>query len=147
MAQDIIELSQIAHEYHQEFGYQDYITWVKEELKLGTTQGKRFLQVYDKFGTNLVLTDIAPSALYLLSAPSTPDSAREEALELAESGETVIVIESIFNNIVLHIVNFDSSLQLPPLSTHSSTIAREIKTLPPTFFTGSLWRLKYSLAV
>jgi|GEM_PF-3107717 len=108
MAQDIIELSQIAHEYHQEFGYQEYITWVKDELKLAETQGRRFLNVYDKFGStaNLAVIDIAPSALYLLSQSSTPDSAREEALELAESGETVIVIESIVNNIVLHIVNY-----------------------------------------
>ena len=91
MAQDIIELSQIAHEYYQEFGYQDYISWVKEELKLSDKQGERFLNVYNKFGItdNLSVENIGASALYLLSAPSTPESAREEALELAEAGETV----------------------------------------------------------
>lgn len=91
MAQDIIELSQIAHEYHQEFGYQDYITWVKEDLKLGTTYGANLLNVFENFGstTQCVVENIQTSALRLLSAPSTPNSAREEALELAEAGETI----------------------------------------------------------
>lgn len=33
--------------------------------------------------------DISPKALYLLTAPSTPDEVKEEATEIAEAGETV----------------------------------------------------------
>ena len=33
-AQDVIELSQIAHEYHEAFGYQEYIRWIKEDLQI-----------------------------------------------------------------------------------------------------------------
>lgn len=89
MAQDIIELSQIAHEYHQEFGYQEYISWVKEDLKLSETYGKNLLRVNDKFGATVALDQIGIKALFLLSAPSTPEAVRQEAVELAESGETV----------------------------------------------------------
>lgn len=54
-------------------------------------QGTRLLNVFDKFGVtnNLLVTDIQPSVLYLLSAPSTPEPARQEAIEKAESGKTV----------------------------------------------------------
>ena len=33
--------------------------------------------------------DVAPSALYMLAAPSTPESARDEVLQRAESGERI----------------------------------------------------------
>ena len=41
---------------------------------------KRFIQ--DKFGTAIIaVDDIAPTALYLLAAPSTPDEVRETQIE------------------------------------------------------------------
>src|SRR4030042_2048890 len=51
-AEDIIELSQICHEYHQEFGYQEYIQWVKIELSLSKTYGCNLLNVYEKYGSS-----------------------------------------------------------------------------------------------
>lgn len=79
MTSDIIELSKIAHEYHQEFGYQEYIGWIGE-LGLSEVQGKRFLNVFENFGSTALnaVTDIQPTILYLLSAPSTPESARRK---------------------------------------------------------------------
>ena len=90
-AQDILDLSQICHEYRQEFGYQDYIEWVKNDLGLAETMGKRMLNVAERFsvGSNLDLKEIHVSALYALAAPSVPESARQEAIDLAESGEKV----------------------------------------------------------
>lgn len=90
-AQDIIDLSQICHEYHETFGYQEYIRWVKEDLGISETMGRRALNVYDEFGctANLAVRDLQPSVLYLLAAPSTPESARQEAIEKAESGEAL----------------------------------------------------------
>jgi len=89
-AQDIIDLSQICHEYHEEFGYQEYIRWVKEDLGISKRLGLSWLNVYEKFGSaNFAPIDIQPSVLYLLAAPSTPESAREEAIEKAEAGESL----------------------------------------------------------
>jgi len=90
-AQDVIELSQIAHEYHEAFGYQEYVRWVKDDLQISEMFGTRILNVYKQFGStnNLLVEEFQPSALYLLSAPSTPEPAREEALSLAESGEKI----------------------------------------------------------
>jgi hypothetical protein len=41
------------------------------------------------FGDNPKILDFAPSVLYELANPSTPESARIEALSLAEQGKTV----------------------------------------------------------
>jgi hypothetical protein len=76
-AQDIIDLSQICHEYHEEFGYQEYIRWVKEDLGISKPMGCNLLNVHERFGSlNFRPTDIQPSVLYLLAAPSTPETAR-----------------------------------------------------------------------
>lgn len=95
MTSDIIELSRIAHEYHQEFGYQEYIGWIGD-LGLSRQQGERFLNVHEKFGDTLIMSvnDIQPTVLYLLAAPSTPESARQEAIEITESGEKLSVKET-----------------------------------------------------
>ena len=40
------------------------------------------------------IADFAPSALYLLSAPSTPDEARQEAISRPEAGERISYSEA-----------------------------------------------------
>jgi len=89
LAQDIVELSQIAHEYHGEFGYRDYIEWVKNDLGLSETYGKNMLNVFKNIGAQCAVDNISSSALRLLAAPSTPEPARQEAIAKAEAGETV----------------------------------------------------------
>ena len=89
-AQDVIELSRIAHDVHEQYGYQRYIEWVKDDLGLSETFGRNALNVFNKFGsTAKFAVDIAPSALYLLSAPSTPEPVRQEAIKKAENGEQI----------------------------------------------------------
>jgi DNA repair exonuclease SbcCD ATPase subunit len=91
-AEDIIELSQICHEYHQEFGYQEYVRWLKDDLGMSETYGRNLLNVYKQFGFTAqcaVIPCFDSSALRLLSENSTPESARQEALDRAEQGETI----------------------------------------------------------
>jgi hypothetical protein len=66
-------------------GFVDYIA-TKPGLSQGTAY--RMLDVAKKF-PNLGNIDAAPSALYLLAAPSTPDEARQEVLERASAGEAI----------------------------------------------------------
>jgi hypothetical protein len=66
-------------------GFVDYIA-TKPGLTNGTAY--RMLSVAKMF-PNLGNIDAAPSALYLLAAPSTPDEAREDALARVASGETL----------------------------------------------------------
>ncbi len=65
-------------------------------MGLGITRGKQLLTVYDQFGvTPQSGVDYLPvAAMFLLAAPSTPESARTEAIELAEAGETLSIKEA-----------------------------------------------------
>lgn len=62
--------------------------WLESEFTWTEQTARRFMHVAEKFGGHQV-TGFAPSALYLLAAPSTPETAREEALSRAEEGEPI----------------------------------------------------------
>ena len=87
-AYEYVNLSQICHEYHQEFGYQDYTAWVKNDLGLGSRRGDQLLNVYDRFGVTAVtaVENLPAEIMVLLAAPSVPESARIEAIEKVENG-------------------------------------------------------------
>jgi hypothetical protein len=63
--------------------------WLKTELKLSHQSAGRFIQIYElaEERSNLDHLDLSVSAIYLLAAPSTPESARDEIIERAASGE------------------------------------------------------------
>jgi hypothetical protein len=64
--------------------------WVRDDTHWSLSMAYRLMNVYRAFGrSNLERLDLGASALYLLSEPSAPLSAREEALQRAENGETI----------------------------------------------------------
>jgi len=87
-AQGIIEIGQRLIEVKERLGYGNFDSWVKGEFDWSRSTAYRFISVAESCPTVGQL-DFSPKALYLLAAPSTPESAREEALTLAESGERV----------------------------------------------------------
>jgi len=89
-AEDIVELSQIAYGYRDEFGFQEYIEWVNNELGLSRRYGCGLLKVYENFKSSApgaLIPNFDSSAIRLLSESS--ESAREEAFERAELGEDI----------------------------------------------------------
>ena len=79
-ANEYVSLSRICHEYHEEFGYQEYERWVKDDLGLGKTRGTQLLNIYERFGlSSLSELNIQSTIICLLSSPSVPESARTEA--------------------------------------------------------------------
>ncbi len=69
-------------------GYFD--AWLRAEFGWTKTTAYRFIRVAEQFGSNnLLLDNAAPSALYLLAEPSTPESIRQEFIEEAEAGKPV----------------------------------------------------------
>lgn len=65
-------------------------SWLKDEFDWSRQTAYRFIWVAERFaGECNNLLQVAPSALYLLSAPSTPETARLEAIERATSGEPI----------------------------------------------------------
>ena len=70
---------------HGQFG-----DWLTAEFTWDERSARRFMAVADQFKTdNLSDLSIAPSALYLLASPSTPEPARAEVIERAQAGERI----------------------------------------------------------
>ncbi len=89
-AQDIIEIGQKLIEVKEHLEHGQFGAWLKAEFSWDDRTARRFMAVAEQFKSdNLSDLQIAPSALYLLAAPSTPDAARDEALERAAAGETI----------------------------------------------------------
>lgn len=65
--------------------------WIGREFNWGLRNAYRFISVAIQFGDcdRAKLANVSLSALYLLSAPSTPEEVRETALGRAESGQHV----------------------------------------------------------
>lgn len=64
--------------------------WVEGRCGFSLSKAKLLLAVYSTFAKRInVYPFFEDSAAYLLSAPSCPEGARDEAIELAEAGERV----------------------------------------------------------
>lgn len=89
-ASDIIEIGQGLIEVKGRMPHGSFRSWLDAEFDWSYELAVRFMRVAETFNSvNFTDLRFAPSALYLLAAPSTPESAREEALQRAEAGESI----------------------------------------------------------
>jgi len=64
--------------------------WIEANFPWSYRTVKRFMEVAETFKSDkLADFNFSKSVLYLLAAPSTPEAAREEAIELAEDGKNL----------------------------------------------------------
>lgn len=88
--ESIIQIGQKLKLVKQQLGHGHFRAWLESEFNWGAWTASKFMQVADRFeGTNFSGLDIAPSALYELAAPSTPEAARDEVLARAKAGESI----------------------------------------------------------
>lgn len=96
-AQDIVEIGQRLTEVKEYLGHGNFGNWLRAEFEWSEGAARRFMQVAETFKSiNLIDLNIAPSALYLLAAPSTPTEARSAALKVAEQGEAVSHSKAVY---------------------------------------------------
>ena len=88
-AQDIIKIGQKLIEVKKRLEYGQYRKWIEAEFNWSKSTANSFENVARQFADVQNLDIFAPSALYELAAPSTPESAREEAIARAQSGEKI----------------------------------------------------------
>lgn len=88
-AQDIIELGQKLIAVKDRIGHGYFLSWLEAEFGWSYPTAARFMQVASSFNESYQIDNFAPSALYEIFAPSTPEAAREEALARAASGEPI----------------------------------------------------------
>lgn len=88
-AQDIIDIGQKLIEVKEQLPHGQFGGWLETEFQWGVHTARNFMRVTETFSEKEKISLFAPSALYLLAAPSTPEAARQEAIARAESGEHI----------------------------------------------------------
>lgn len=89
-AQDIIDIGAMLIEVKERLPHGMFYPWLDAEFRWKEHIAAGFIRVAKKFESkNLVLLDFEPCVFNLLTAPSIPDEAREEALDRAAQGETL----------------------------------------------------------
>jgi ParB family chromosome partitioning protein len=88
-AQDIIEIGQKLIEVKARLGHGLFGAWLHSEFEWSERTAQSFMTVAEVFKSATVADLIPSKALYLLAAPSTPESARDEVLERAGQGERI----------------------------------------------------------
>ncbi|MGB8702654.1 MAG: DUF3102 domain-containing protein [Thermosynechococcaceae cyanobacterium] len=85
--ENIIRTGNILIDVKNRLPHGQWMIWVESEFGWTHRTAHRMLNVAENFSIeNLSNLDIATSALYILSSPSTPEEAREEAIFLAQQG-------------------------------------------------------------
>lgn len=87
--QGIIDIGQRLIEVKEMLPRGSWLKWLETEFGWSERTAYNFINVSAKFATVASLENIGAKALYLLAAPSTPEEAREDAIEIAEAGEKV----------------------------------------------------------
>ena len=136
-AQDIFDVGQKLIEVKAQLGHGHFRTWLNTEFDWSIWTATKFMQVADKFKcVKFSHLDIAPSALYELAAPSTPDYVRCEAIERASHGETIThsLAKAIKAEMSALIKQEPVPLQAESVTIDVSaeTMAKESFTAPPS---------------
>jgi uncharacterized protein YoxC len=89
-AEDIIEIGKDLIIAKEKCGHGGFEKWISFEFEMNIRTAQNFMNVADKFSDkNEIISFLKPTALYMLSAPSTPETVREAVIEKIESGEKV----------------------------------------------------------
>jgi DNA modification methylase len=85
-AQDIWEIGQRLYDVRNTLKHGQFDSWLKAEFGWSRRTAYNFINVYESFSNraNLAEVNIATSALYLLAAPSTPETVRQSVMDEAK---------------------------------------------------------------
>ncbi|MCW5697332.1 MAG: DUF3102 domain-containing protein [Bauldia sp.] len=94
-AQDIIEIGRDLIEVKSRLGHGRFLGWIEAEFGMSDRAARNFMDVADRFGSvkSETISDLTPTVLYALAAPSTPDEVREEVVQRAAAGESITTEE------------------------------------------------------
>lgn len=93
--EDIIEIGRELTAIKAELPHGQFLPWIAAEFEMSRQTADNFTSVYERFGNGKlpIFSNFKPSILYALSAPSTPESVIDRALEQAEAGDKVTVAD------------------------------------------------------
>jgi len=100
-AHSLIDIGNKLEQTKQILGHGNFTKWLRREFNWSIATASKMMQVSKRFkNVNFTNLNLAPSAIYLLAAPSTPESARTEALSRASEGESITY--SVARGLVRH---------------------------------------------
>lgn len=86
----IIEIGHRLTQCHKALDHGRWLPWLEREFGWGEDTARRYMRVYELNRTSKLRDLKVPvSALYVLSARSTPPQAREEVIKRAQAGEAI----------------------------------------------------------
>ncbi|WP_169247993.1 DUF3102 domain-containing protein [Candidatus Competibacter phosphatis] len=93
--EDIIEIGRELMAIKAELPHGQFLPWIAAEFEMSRQTADNFTSVYERFGNGKlpIFSSFKPSILYALSAPSTPESVIDRAIEKAETGDKVTVAD------------------------------------------------------
>jgi DNA-directed RNA polymerase subunit M/transcription elongation factor TFIIS len=90
MKTDIYKVGEHLLEVKDMLPHGEFLPWIKEEFGWKRTTAHRFMRVAQSFKCSTVKhLDADDRAVYKLAAPSTPERAREEAVQRSREGEHI----------------------------------------------------------
>src|SRR5947209_14037837 len=89
--EDLIEVGSDLLAVKEALDHGQFGAWLRSEFGWAERTARNFMSVAERFGKSARVAELTidPTAAYLLAAPSTPDEARQAAVERAEAGEHV----------------------------------------------------------
>jgi hypothetical protein len=93
-AENVIAIGKHLTEVKGRLNHGQFGQWLASEFSWSERTAQRFMQAHEVFHANPtpvsgLVRYLDPTAIYQLSAPSTPEAAREEVLQKVETGEKV----------------------------------------------------------
>jgi hypothetical protein len=87
----IAEIGHHLTEAQELAGHGKWLRWLDQEFGWSEQTARNYMRVFEmvRKSTTIVDLDLPLRALYVLAAPSTPESLREEIIERAASGEKI----------------------------------------------------------
>jgi DUF3102 family protein len=89
--EDIIAVGHDLLAAKEALAHGQFTDWLQAEFGWTERTARNFMAVAARFGKTEIISElqIQPTAAYLLAAPSTPEEARQAALQRAEAGEQI----------------------------------------------------------
>jgi hypothetical protein len=88
--QDVIEIGRELIAVKNRLGHGNFLPWIDREFKMTDKSAERFMSVAEQFGDKFdSVSNLTLTALYELSATSTPDEVRTEVAERVAAGDSV----------------------------------------------------------
>jgi len=89
-AENIIKIGDNLLEVRDVLPHGQFLPWIISEFGMSDQSARNYIHVAERFGGKIKnFLNLSSSVLYSLAAPTTPQSAVDQALELAEEGKKV----------------------------------------------------------